>query len=242
MSKARTVLITGCDRGLGLSMARRLAGLGWRVFAGRYMNDWPELPALAEEFPDSISMVEMDIGSDELVRSAAHSVASRVDCLDMIVNNAAVTTDRRGDIFEGQDFDEMMRLFNVNALGAPWVVEAFLPLIEQSDFKRLCFVSSEAGSVNRCERESWYGYCMSKAALNMGVTLLFNRLHPRGYTFRLYHPGWLKTYMSGTRNEEADMEADEAAPAAVSYFVNPRRPHDEDRLVMRDWRGREWPW
>ena len=45
------------------------------------------------------------------------------------------------------------------------------------------------------------------------------------------------------------LSPDEAAVAALAYFVRDlhsdvRDPahSDEDRLVMRDWRGREWPW
>ncbi len=142
----------------------------------------------------------------------------------------------------------MHRLFRVNALGPLRVVEAFLPLLEASELKRLCFVSSEAGSVNRAERKSWFGYCASKTALNMGVRLLFNRLRPRGFTFRLYHPGWMRTYMSGDKNTVADLEPEQAAVPALAYFLRDRGhdPHlasrtDEDRLVLRDNRGVEWP-
>ena len=140
-------------------------------------------------------------------------------------------------------------MYNVNALGPLRVVEAFLPLTEQSDLKRLCFVSSEAGSINRCERTSWYGYNMSKAALNMAVKLLFNRLRPEGYTFRVYYPGWMRTYMRGEKDTEANLEPEVAAVPALAYFLGDRcadahQPgrSDEDRLVMRDWQGREWPW
>ena len=42
-------------------------------------------------------------------------------------------------------------------------------------------------------------YCVSKAMLNMTVRLMFNELRPEGYTFRVYHPGWVRSYMSGKR-------------------------------------------
>jgi NAD(P)-dependent dehydrogenase (short-subunit alcohol dehydrogenase family) len=140
-------------------------------------------------------------------------------------------------------------MYNVNALGPLRVVEAFLPLTDRSEFKRLCFVSSEAGSINRCARTGWYGYNMSKTALNMAVKLLFNRLRPEGYTFRVYHPGWMRTYMRGAKSTEATLEPEEAAVPALAYILRNRagEPHsgdrcDENRLVMRDDQGREWPW
>ena len=67
--------------------------------------------------------------------------------------------------------------------------------VKKGSMKRLCFVSSEAGSISRSDRESWFGYCMSKAALNMGVRLLHNNLRSAGYTFRMrVTPGPGKTH------------------------------------------------
>jgi NAD(P)-dependent dehydrogenase (short-subunit alcohol dehydrogenase family) len=134
----------------------------------------------------------------------------------------------------------MHRVFDVNTLGPLRVVESFLPVMEASPMKRLAFVSSEAGSIERCYRTAWFAYTMSKAALNRAVRLMFNDLRPQGYTFRLYHPGWVRSYMSGTKNTQADLEPEEAAEYALGYFLPDLE--DEDRLAMRDYQGQEWPW
>jgi len=244
----RTALITGADRGLGLALTKRFASQGWHVFASSYLVDWPELKEVAAAHAPQITIVPLDIASDASVAAARERVVAIAPRLDLLVNNAAVSSavkDRT--IHEKQDYSELMRLYDVNTLGALRVVDAFLPLVAPSDMKRLCFVSSEAGSISRCERESWYGYCMSKTALNMGVKHLFHTLRPQGYTFRLFHPGWMRTYMSGVKNTEGELEADDVAAAALAYFTRQRGRDasgrdDEDRLVMRDWRGREWPW
>ncbi len=241
-------LITGADRGLGLALTAGLISKGWKVFAGQYMPEWPELAELSAKYP-SIEMIPLDVGSDESMRHSAQMVSGLTDHLDLLINNAGVTSPAMyRDIRESQDYTEMCRLYNINALGPLRTVEAFLPLLESSPVKRLCFISSEAGSINACDRQSWYGYCMSKAALNMEVKILFNRLRPQGYTFRLYHPGWLRSYMGGTKNTEADLEPRDAAALALAYFLRERaadtnnRRIDENRLVLRDWRGREMPW
>jgi NAD(P)-dependent dehydrogenase (short-subunit alcohol dehydrogenase family) len=134
----------------------------------------------------------------------------------------------------------MRRLYDVNTLGPIRVVEALLGLTGRGSLKRLCFVSSDAGSIANMTRRDWYGYCMSKAALNMAVKIMFNQLRPDGYTFRLYHPGWMRTYMHGEKNLQADLEADEAAVAALSFFLD--KKIDEDSLELRDWQGKTWPW
>jgi len=242
--------VTGADRGLGLALTVRLLEKGWRVFAGQYMPDWPELDALAAQYPDHLALVPLDVSCDESVRAAARAVGEAAGRVGLLINNAGVSSPTMmRSIREPQDYAEMQRMYDVNAVGPLRVVEAFLPLTDQSSMKRLCFVSSEAGSINCCERQSWYGYCMSKAALNMGISILFNNLRPEGYTFRVYHPGWIRSYMGGSKSTEADMEPEEAAVPALAYFLRDRATDpqrqtrcDENRLVMRDWRGREWPW
>jgi NAD(P)-dependent dehydrogenase (short-subunit alcohol dehydrogenase family) len=205
------------------------------------MPVWPELAALEASHSGQINLVSLDVTDLDSARQAAQSVRPAAGQVDLLINNAGVISPQtRRSIREGLDYAEMHRLFDVNAAGPLRVVEAFLPLMEASSFKRLCFVSSESGSVGRCRREAWYDYCMSKAALNMGVKILFNDLRRQGFTFRLYHPGWVRSYMSGTKNEAAELEPEAAAEKALPIFLADRA--DEDRLVMVDYQGDEWPW
>ncbi|MBN1934684.1 MAG: SDR family NAD(P)-dependent oxidoreductase [Anaerolineae bacterium] len=249
-TNSNVAVVTGADRGLGLALTARLLAKGWRVFAGQYLPDWPDLAALAARHPDGrLTPVPLDVADEMSVHAAAHMVRTFANRVDLLINNAGVSSRQAGSIREPQNYDEMQRMYNVNALGPLRVVEAFLPLTNAGQMKRLCFVSSEAGSINRCERTAWYGYCMSKTALNMAIKLLFNQLRPEGYTFRVYHPGWLRSYMSGSKNPKADLEPEESAAPALAYFLRDRAldryvdwRNDEDFLVMRDWQGREWPW
>jgi len=237
----QTVLITGADRGLGFALCSGLLKRGWRVFAGQYIPEWHELASLMNEYHQTLHILPLDVSSRESVQAAAETVSAQTDHLDVLISNAGVTSETiLPTIREHQDYDEMHRLYDVNALGALRVVEAFLPLMERGQAKRLCFVSSEAGSIGKSERTSWFGYCMSKAALNMGVKILSNDLHPTGYTFRVYHPGWVRSYLHGEKNMEADLEPEEAAAYAIPFLLNDRE--DEGRLVMVDYEGNEWPW
>jgi len=234
-------LVTGADRGLGLALCDHLLQRGWRVFAGQYMPEWPELAALAARYPTHLHLVPLDVALTPSVKKAAEIVSAATDCIDLLINNAGVISPTMyRTIREAQDYDEMHRLYDVNALGPLRVVEAFLSLTEQSTLKRLCFVSSEAGSIERCRHISWFGYCMSKAALNMAVKILFNDLRPQGYTFRLYHPGWIRSYMSGQKNTQADMEPEQAAAHALEFFIDAQP--DENRLALIDYLGQTWPW
>lgn len=242
-SERKVALVTGADRGLGHALAARLLEQGCIVFAGQHLPDWFELGELAKRFPEALRIVPLDVSKLESVQAAARAIGGMTEQLDVLINNAGVnshTSERT--IRQAQDYDEMRRLIEVNTFGPIRMVEAFLPLMERGGMKRLCFVSSEAGSINRSARPAWYGYCMSKAALNMAVRNLFNCLLPDGYTFRVYHPGWVRSYIGGEKNMRAELEPEVAAQPAVAYFTSTLAGGEEDRLVMRDWQGREWPW
>jgi NAD(P)-dependent dehydrogenase (short-subunit alcohol dehydrogenase family) len=205
------------------------------------MPEWPELSSLTDRYPGSLHIVPLDVGSLESAQSASQATAEVTDHIDLLINNAGINTDRmKKKIDEPQDYEEILRIYNINALGTLRVVESFLPLVKASSLKRLCFVSSEAGSIERCWRISWYGYTMSKAALNRAVKVMFNHLRPEGITFRLFHPGWVQTYMSGSKNEAADLTPEESAEAAIAHFTEDLE--DEDDLIMYDWEGKKWPW
>ena len=46
--------------------------------------------------------------------------------------------------------------------------------------------------------------------------------------------------MGGSKNTRADLDLDEAAAFALSFFLKARA--DEDKLSLIDYRGDEWPW
>lgn len=236
----RIALVTGADRGLGFGFCEELLDKGWTVIAGQFMPEWPELSELQLKYADKLHIIPMDVGSTESVQAAAKAVSSKFDTVDLLVSNAGISSKAfRCTIREPQSYDDMLKVYSVNSLGGMRVVEAFLPLLDKSEYKRLCFVSSEAGSIARSYRTTGYGYCMSKSALNMAISMMFNHLRPEGYTFRVYHPGWIRGYMSGKKNTAGDIEPRDGAKYALDVFFE---DYDEDRLVMRDYEGNEWPW
>jgi len=174
----KVALVTGADRGLGYGLVQSLLESGWHVVAGKYL-DWPDLDALTERFPTELLVVPLDVSSDASVREAARIAGDRFGHLDVLISSAGILLPGNElGIRQSPPFDEIMSEFNVNALGGLRVVEAFLPMLDRGAWKRLCFVSSEAGSIAASKRTAWFGYCMSKAALNMAVKNLSNDLAP----------------------------------------------------------------
>ena len=226
----KTVFLTGADRGIGSALCGEFLRAGYRVFAGQFMPEWPELDRLQEAFPSLLTPIPLDVGKDASVRAAAETAGSLTETVDLLVHVAGVIGD---DSREG-----MERVFNINAFGPLRVTEAFLPLMRSGE-KRLCFFSSEAGSISLLHRTEGYAYCASKTMLNMAVKLMFNDLRASGFTFRLYHPGWVRTYMHGKKSEQGVYEPEESAAAAFRQFTG--SAVCEDVLMMTDIKGEYWP-
>lgn len=238
----RTAFVTGADHGLGLALATRLLADGWQVVAGRYTPDERSLDELASRHGSKLHVVPLDVSDLDSVRTAASQAMAEHDTIDLLINNAAVLglSGLENRVADGLDYEAILATISVNSLGPLRVVQELLPALARSEMRRLCFISSEAGSVGRAHRPFWYSYQMSKSALNMGVATLYTDLHPQGYSFRVYHPGWMQTFMKGRPDPNADLTPDQAAELALGYFLDDGVP--EEPLVMRDEKGEEWPW
>ena len=66
----------------------------------------------------------------------------------------------------------------------------------------------------------------------------FNVLRKEGFTFRLYHPGWVKSYMSGKKSSQGVFEPEETSIIAFRQFTEDR--NYEDVLVLRDVNEELW--
>src|SRR5690606_120256 len=118
---------------------------------------------------------------------------------------------------------------DVNAVGAARAAKQFRAALRPGAV--LAMISSEAGSIADAGRTSEYGYCMSKAALNMLTKLLHNReaTSKNGVQVLAIHPGWVRTDMGG---KNADLTP-EAAAAGVVSVLEQRLEHPGPLFIDR---------
>jgi len=237
-----SVIITGADRGLGFALCKEYLSRGWTVFGGKFLDDYNLLEQEREKNP-SLRIVPLNVGDATSIAKAHDLVAEQTDSLDMIISNAALMGEVKCSIDDlPLDLDAPWNSFRVNALGPAIMVENFLPLTDKGKMKRLCFISSEVSCIllMKYREGNSYPYPMSKSSMNMGVRLMHNLLYPQGYSFRLYHPGWMKRQMTdGTLSEWAKLDPADTAAHCAEYFDTPLG--DEQRLVLYDYRSHEWP-
>jgi NAD(P)-dependent dehydrogenase (short-subunit alcohol dehydrogenase family) len=98
-------------------------------------------------------------------------------------------------------------------------------------------ISSDNGSIERNHQTGKYGYCASKAALNMITTILSRELRDHGIKVIALHPGWVKTPM--TRHEAAPLEPEESVLGMIRVI---EALDSNSTGSFLDWRGERVPW
>jgi NAD(P)-dependent dehydrogenase (short-subunit alcohol dehydrogenase family) len=192
------IFVTGADRGLGEALVDAWRAQGHQVWAG-VLNPSP-------------GGTPLDVADIESVRRAAAAMGP----IDLLVNNAGILGDIDTSAWDALDFDEMLRVYNVNVLGTLRVTQAFLPRLMEGEGKLVVNISSEAGSIGQCHRDRWYAYAMAKAALNQQSALIHNLLRPTGGRVLVLHPGHVRTFMRGQEDTTGTLSPAEAAERVLA--------------------------
>ena len=191
-----TVVITGANRGIGLSLARAYAAAGHHVIGG------VRNPADAAGIPGEI--LPLDVASDTSVEAFAAALQGRA--VDTLINNAGVIGPDRQSALD-MDFDGFLAALNVNTLGPLRVTQALLPNLRQAADAKVAIVSSWMGSMGLTQ-SGQAAYRATKTAVNKLAQCLATDLAGEGIAVVSLHPGWVRTDMGGSG---ADIGVEESA-------------------------------
>jgi NAD(P)-dependent dehydrogenase (short-subunit alcohol dehydrogenase family) len=181
-------LITGANKGLGYETARQLLGRGHTVYLGARNAERGQAAASAL----GGRFVQLDVTDDSSVGTALGGIAEREGHLDVLVNNAGISTTAE------VTGSEALKVFDTNAFGLIRVTQAALPLLEQSENPVVVNVSSALGSfwaVTNPDRRQFHFpsiiYGSSKAAVSM-LTVQYAKTFP-AIKFNAVEPGFTAT-------------------------------------------------
>ncbi len=177
-------LVTGANRGIGLELCKQLKARGADVI-GVCRKGSTELDALD---------VRIEPGIDVSDASSVEQLGKRLAGIeiDVLINNAGVL--QPGSL-ERMGFKGIEQQFAINALGPLRVTNALLPLLH--DGSKVVIITSRMGSMADNGSGGYYGYRMSKAAVNAAGVSLAHDLKARGIAVGLFHPGMVATEMTG---------------------------------------------
>lgn len=218
-----SILVTGANRGIGLEFCRQLSQRGDEVIAVCRQSS-PELQQLAVRVIEGI-----DVSQADDVARLQQALAD--EHLDVLVNNAGILA---RDTLSELDFEDIEQQFRVNAV-APLRVSAALQK-NLSHGSKIFVITSNLGSIAENTSGGYYGYRMSKAAVNMAMKSLSVDLADRGIGVFVLHPGYVATDMTSHQGPVSTTESVDGLLARI------------DELTLSDsgsfWhaRGHPIPW
>ena len=220
MHDKRVALVTGANQGVGLEVARKLAGHGVTVLVGA------RILARGEEAARTIDgdarAIQLDVTDRGSIAAAAERIRRELGRLDLLVNNAAISNVRGKQLGLGlRDYaeltrassvslDEMRVVWETNVFGALAVYQAMLPMLRESSDPRIVNVSSGVGSLttNSDPAYAYRAFCSpvysaSKAALNAVTLAMMIELEKTNIKVNLVSPGFTKTNLNNFEGTES---------------------------------------
>jgi NAD(P)-dependent dehydrogenase (short-subunit alcohol dehydrogenase family) len=211
---SRTALITGASRGLGLALARRLAGDGWTlIIDSRGAKD---LEAARAELAEQTRVVAIpgDVRSEEHRRALA-GVAREAGGLDALVNNASILGPSPQPELLDYPLDVLEEVYRANTIAPLALIQAVWDELKPE--ARIINITSDAAVE---PYEGWGGYGSSKAALEQ----LSNILAAENPDLRVYwvDPGDMRTRMQQEAFPDEDISdrplPEESVPGLIELL------------------------
>ncbi len=199
--KGKNVMVTGANSGIGLATSWKLAELGARVYmvARDPLRGNVALQTAKEKSGSSnIFMLIADLSSLSDVENLVKAFHKQSNCLDILINNAAIVPRTRQVSRDGIELQ-----FAVNHLAHFMLTEKLLPLLEKSPDPRIINVSSQAHKFAQLDFNDLQFTDRPYSAMKVyGTTKLMNilytkelseRVRPAGINVHALHPGVVAT-------------------------------------------------
>ncbi|MFV2125737.1 3-oxoacyl-ACP reductase FabG [Micromonospora sp. LOL_013] len=195
---ARTVLVTGGNRGIGLAIAQAFAKQGDRV-AVTYRSGFAE--------QDGLLGVRCDVTDADSVDQAFGAVEAELGPVEVLVANAGVTDDT---LLLRMSEEQFTSVLDTNLTGAYRCAKRASTKMLRARWGRLIFISSVVGLLGS---PGQVNYAASKAGLVGMARSITRELGGRNITANVVAPGYVETDMTAALPEERKAEYRKAIPA-----------------------------
>ncbi|MDP4145511.1 MAG: SDR family oxidoreductase [Bacillota bacterium] len=180
MKNETVVLITGCSTGIGRELCKILNNKGYQVVAtARKIEDLKDLPAVLK--------LTLDVTKKESIDAAITEVISRVEKIDILINNAGYSI--RGAL-EEINVNSAQSMFDVNVFGIINMIQAVVPVMREQQAGKIINIGSISGKFVQPINGA---YCASKFAVEALSDTLRLELHSFNIQATVVEPGPVKT-------------------------------------------------
>ncbi|XP_037940371.1 C-factor-like [Teleopsis dalmanni] len=245
-----SILITGCNRGLGLGIVKELLllpNVPKYIFATcRDQSKAKELQELAAKH-SNIYILEIDL----LKYSDYANLVQKVDeitkgeGLNVLFNNAGIAKWERS--IDDIEAENLLSIYETNSVAPLLLAKAFVPLLKKAskanekkpmglERAAILNMSSRVGSIDDNTSGGLYSYRMSKAALNMATKSLSINLKEEKILCVTLHPGWVQTDMGGAN---APLDVETSTKLLVQNVISFNEKHNGE---FYQYDGKQLPW
>ena len=205
----KCVLVTGSSIGLGASIIRKYASMGYNTII-TYNSHKDKAIELQKEIKDKYNteslVIKCDISKEEDIENLRQEIINKFNKLDVLVNNASIAIDTT---FSDKTKENYMKILEVNLVGT-FLVSKIMSTI-MNDNSSIINISSTNGI------DTYYEYSLDYDSSKAGIINLShnlaNYLSPK-IRVNTICPGWINTPM----NKEMDMEF---------------RKQEEDKILLK---------
>ena len=203
----RTVLVTGCSRGLGKALAKTALAAGYRVVATA--RDAEAVRDLVERYPKTARAVALDVTDPQAAQDAVAATVEAFGGVDVVVNNAGYSNISS---LEDTPLDDFRAQVETNLWGAVHVTRAALPLMRAQRSGHVLQISSVSGRV--APMPGLGPYVTAKFALEGFSEALALEMAPFGVKVTIVEAGTMATslYTAMKASEPSAHYADALAP------------------------------
>ena len=194
---ARTVLVTGGNRGIGLAIAQAFAAQGDRVAVTHRGSGAPE----------GLFGVQCDITDGAAVDAAFTTVEQELGPVEVLVANAGITDDT---LLLRMSEEQFTRVLDTNLTGSFRVAKRASSKMLRARWGRIIFISSVVGLYGG---PGQVNYAASKAGLVGMARSITRELGSRNITANVVAPGFIETEMTDVLPEARKAEIVKAIPA-----------------------------
>jgi NAD(P)-dependent dehydrogenase (short-subunit alcohol dehydrogenase family) len=187
----KSVIITGTSKGIGFDTALAFGRAGYKVFAT--MRNPEAAPALKQKIKDEslpITILPMDVDSDESVKQCIDVIYKETGTIDVLVNNAGI--ERNGSI-EETTIENFKAVMETNYFGVLRCVKAVLSQMRISRNGCIINIASVAGKIASTPLGP---YTASKFALEAVSEALAQEVKPFNVRVAIVEPGIIDTQMA----------------------------------------------
>lgn len=171
----KTVLITGCNGGIGRVLCKKIASNGANIICCIRKKDdkfYKYIKILSKKYRRKIKILLFDLENEKQIRRSINSLYKNNTIIDVLINNAGIAS---GSLIEMTLLNDLKKVFQINFFSQIYIIQKLLKLLKKSNKPSIINICSIAALLNH---RGTIAYGSSKAALIFATKVMANEFSP----------------------------------------------------------------